>query len=99
MRDLEQIVAYVAADSPMNARSLLARLRSRAETLDVAPRRGRVVPELTRFGVRSWRELVVKPHRIIYRVAEKEVHVLTVFDGRRDLEDVLLERLLRIREQ
>jgi plasmid stabilization system protein ParE len=95
VQDLEEIVGYVAADSPANARSLLTRLRERAASLDTAPLRGRVVPELARFGIRSWRELLVKPHRIIYRVVESEVHVLAVFDGRRDLEDVLLERLVR----
>jgi addiction module RelE/StbE family toxin len=99
VRDLEEIVSYVAADIPVNAKNLLAKLRSRAEALDATPLRGRVVPELARFGIRSWRELVVKPYRIIYRVAEKEVHVLAVFDGRRDLEDVLLERLVRSRER
>jgi toxin ParE1/3/4 len=97
--DLEEIVGYVAADSLVNARNLLARLRSRAASLDVTPLRGRVVPELARFAIRSWRELVAKPYRIIYRVAEKEVYVLAIFDGRRDLEDVLLERLVRSRER
>ena len=99
VRDLEEIVGYVACDSPVSARNLLAKLRSRAESLFTSPMRGRVVPELARFGIRSWRELVVKPHRIIYRVAEKEVYVLAIFDGRRDLEDVLLERLVRSRER
>lgn len=98
VRDLEEIVSYVAADSPVNAKNLLAKLRRRAEALDTAPLRGRVVPELARFAIRSWRELVVKPYRIIYRVAEKDVYVLAIFDGRRDLEDVLLERLIRSRE-
>jgi toxin ParE1/3/4 len=45
--------------------------------------------------MRSWRELVVKPYRILYRVSSDTVTVLAVFDGRRDLEDLLLERLLR----
>lgn len=98
VRDLEEIVAYVAADSPGNARKLLKRLESRAEALDVAPLRGRVVPELARFGIRGWRELLVKPYRIVFRVGENEVWVLAVFDGRRDLEDVLLERLVRSSE-
>lgn len=99
VQDLEEIVSYVAAGSPVNARNLLAKLWRRAESLDTSPMRGRVVPELARFGIRSWRELVVKPYRILYRVAEKEVYVLAVFDGRRDLEDVLLERLVRSHER
>jgi len=64
-------------------------------SLETVPRRGRVVPELARFGMQTWHELLVKPYRIVYRVSGDTVTVLALFDGRRDLEDVLLERLLR----
>jgi len=95
VRDLEEIVSYVAADAAINARRLLAKLRDKAESLALTPGRGRVVPELGRFGIRTWRELLTKPFRVIYRLAGRSVLVLAVLDGRRDLEDVLLERLLR----
>ena len=95
VRDLEEMVSYVAADSPINARKLLTKLRGRAESLKRTPDRGRVVPELAHFGIRTWRELLVYPHRIIYRRAQRRVIVLAVIDGRRYLEDLLLERLLR----
>ena len=42
-----------------------------------------------------WRELVVKPYRIVHRIRENIVMVGAVVDGRRDLEDLLLERLTR----
>ncbi len=96
-RDLVDIIAYVAVDSPENARRLLKKLRRRAGSLESAPRRGRIVPELSGFGIRTFRELVSKPYRIIYRVAGDTVYVLAVLDARRDLQDVLLERLLRRR--
>ena len=54
-----------------------------------------MVPELAHFGMRTWRELVVRPYRLVYRIEGDTVTVLAVIDGRRDLEDVLLERLLR----
>lgn len=88
-------MAFVAADSMANAERILRRIRSRARSLARAPLRGRVVPELLSFGMRAWRELVVSPYRLIYRVEAHAVLVLAVFDGRRDLEDILLERLLR----
>jgi len=95
VRDLEELVSYAAADSPANAERLLERLEKRARTLDSSPSRGRVVPELAHFGLRNWRELLVKPYRIIYRIEERTVSVLAVLDGRRELEDLLLERLIR----
>ena len=93
--DLEELVSYIAVDAPINAHKVLARLKGKADTLELSPLRGRVVPELRQYGIRTYRELLVKPYRIVYRVAEKTVYVLAVCDGRRDLEDMLLERLLR----
>jgi plasmid stabilization system protein ParE len=53
------------------------------------------VPELLRHGLAVWRELIVKPYRILYRIEGQTVYVLAVLDSRRDLEDLLLERLVR----
>jgi toxin ParE1/3/4 len=95
VRDLEELVAYIATESPENAERVLARLEQRASTLETAPARGRVVPELARIGMRTWRELIIKPYRLIYRIGGDTVTVLALLDGRRDLEDLLLERLVR----
>lgn len=94
-RDLEELVTFIAADSPPDAERVLRRLEQRAATLESTPARGRLVPELRGFGMRTWRELVVRPYRLVYRIEGDTVTVLAVLDGRRDLEDVLLERLLR----
>ena len=90
-----EIVSFIARKSPVNARRLLIRLRSKADSLERSPQRGRVVPELAVTGTRAWRELVVRPHRIVYRIRGEIVLVGAVLDGRRDLEDLLLERLTR----
>jgi toxin ParE1/3/4 len=95
--DLEEIVEHIAAESPVNARSVLRRISDRAAALEVSPGRGRVVPELAGFGINNFREIVVRPYRLMYRVDGHTVSVLAVFDGRRDIEDVLLARLVRVR--
>jgi plasmid stabilization system protein ParE len=91
--DLLRLASWVAAESPADAVALLGRLRRRASTLATAPARGRVVPELAFFGIVGLREVVLRPYRIVYRIAGRTILVLGVFDGRRELEDVLLERL------
>jgi len=95
IEDLEEIVFYIASDSPITAEKILGRLQSRAASLESSPRRGRIVPELAHFGMRSWRELICKPYRIVYRIEKSKVYVLAVIDGRRNIEDFLLDRLLR----
>lgn len=93
--DLAEIAAFLALDSPQAAERALQRLESRAAALESTPARGRLVPELTRFQMRTWRELVIRPYRLVYRIDGDVVTVLAVLDGRRDLEDLVLERLLR----
>jgi len=91
--DLLRLACWVAADSPADAVALLAQLRRRAGSLATVPARGRVVPELAFFGISVLREVVERPYRIVYRITERTVAVVGVLDGRRELDDVLLERL------
>ena len=94
-RDLEEIISYIALDSKTNARKVLEKIKRKARSLRSSPQRGRVVPEFRDFELKTWRELVVPPYRIIYRIAERKVLVNAVLDGRRDLQDTLLGRLVR----
>ncbi|MDJ0853526.1 MAG: type II toxin-antitoxin system RelE/ParE family toxin [Myxococcota bacterium] len=94
-RDLEEIAAFLALDSQRTAERVLRRVEARVAALESSPARGRLVPELARFQMRTWRELVIRPYRLLYRIEGDTVTVLAVLDARRDLEDLLLERLLR----
>lgn len=94
-QDLEAIIDYIALDSIDRALDILSKLRDEAATLVSMPHRGRVVPELQAQSVTSYHELIVPPWRIIYRIGERQVYVMAVFDSRRNLEDILLERLTR----
>ena len=59
------------------------------------PIRGHLPPELERIGVLDYKEIHYKPYRIIYQIIESTVYVHCVLDGRRDLQQLLEERLLR----
>lgn len=96
--DLEEIGAFLARRSPAAARRILSKLERRASKLSQLPPRGRVVPELEPFGIREWRELIEPPYRIVYALTERRVSVMAVLDGRRDLQDELLLRLVRSRQ-
>jgi plasmid stabilization system protein ParE len=94
-QDLESIVVFVARDSPQAARRVMRNLRKGAETLKTFPERGRLVPELVDIGLHLYRELLATPWRIVYRISNNTVYVMMVIDGRRNAEDLLLERLVR----
>jgi toxin ParE1/3/4 len=93
--DLKHIIDYIAADSPGNALHLFKKIRQKASNLYALPERGRIVPELQGQGIHIYRELIVAPWRIIYRISDGTVFVLSVIDSRQNIEDVLLNRLLK----
>jgi toxin ParE1/3/4 len=79
----------------INAEKVITQLGKQAESLQQLPDRGRVVPELRKFGVLHYRELIHKPWRMIYSIRKHEVWIMAVVDSRRDLSDLLFERLAR----
>ena len=93
--DLKQIIDYIAIDSPGNALQILKKLKQKASSLYTLPERGRIVPELQGQGIQIYREIIVAPWRIIYRITDTTVFVLSVIDSRQNIEDVLLNRLIK----
>ena len=94
--DLEEITDFIERnDSSERADSVYDRIKETILKLETFPGRGRVVPELRDVGLREYREVLFKPYRILYFVSEKRVYVHCIFDGRRDVNDVLSQRFLR----
>jgi toxin ParE1/3/4 len=94
-QDLLDIHYYVARnDTPTKADKLLENLESTILRLQTMPLRGHVTPELERVGVLEFREVFFKPYRIIYQVMKTRVYVHCVLDGRRNMQDLLHERIL-----
>ena len=96
LTDAEEIVDYLLSeDGERAAVDLVTRIEAATARLGHLPRRGRVVPELSAEGIHTYRELVIPPHRLVYRVAQRRVIVVAFVDGRRDLGELLVARALR----
>ncbi len=93
--DLERIVSYIALTSVKNALAAADRIEKLAESLHTFPKRGRIVPELERHGLREWLQVTEAPWRLIYRIDKKRVEIVALVDGRRSLEDLLFDRLMQ----
>ena len=94
-RDLEELYDYIALhDSTRNANHVLEQIDKAFSKLSEFPQRGVYPKELLAMGIREYREIFFKPYRIIYRAMNKNVYVLLVVDGRRDMQSLLQRRLL-----
>lgn len=70
-----EAVDYIARERPAVAAAWLEELLERTAALRRFPRRGREVPEIARP---PYREIQHAPYRVIYRVDERQVVILTL---------------------
>lgn len=76
--DLDAIAAYIALDKPGAANWLVKRVFARVEQLALFPLSGGKPREIS--GT-PYRQLVINPLRIFYRVAGEQVFVVYVLRG------------------
>lgn len=81
--DINSIYDYIARDVPYYAELFINKLIEATDTLETHPRIGRCVPEAEDRD--SIRELIVQRYRIVYRIDNESIYILTVIHGSRDL--------------
>ncbi|MEM7356216.1 MAG: type II toxin-antitoxin system RelE/ParE family toxin [Acidobacteriota bacterium] len=80
LSQVQEIVEFIQRDKPKAAAKRADGVFDRVEALAVSPQQGRVVPEAGRSEVR---ELLHGRYRIIYRLDQKSISILTVRHGSR----------------
>jgi len=90
LHDLETIAEYIALDKPKAAKQLVQRVFQATDRLALFPKSGRVPPEISDL---PYREVIVPPCRVFYRIEQGKVFIVYVMRGGQELhESTLRER-------
>ncbi len=85
--DLNEIAQYIALDKPGAASHLVQKVFSKTERLEEFPESGRNPAELKKS---RYKEIIVGPCRIFYRIEKDKVYILYVMRSERKLRKYLL---------
>jgi len=77
---LSEIEEFITQNNPKRAVRFINYLIERAESVSQNPQIGRIVPEISNQNIR---EILAKKYRIVYRITENRIEILTVFEGHR----------------
>lgn len=88
LSDLSNIKNYIKKDSSHYAKVFIQKILSSIKILKDFPEIVRVVPE---YNIETVREIFIKSYRIIYRLENDIIFIVTVIHGSR-----LLKKLLKI---
>ncbi len=72
---LSEIAKYIAQDNPVAAERWVHKIFALVEKLPDFPERGRMVPEINHKMIR---EVISGNYRIIYKLEDREISILTV---------------------
>lgn len=86
---------YLFEVDEKTAAKIIDRLESAVNSLTVLSDRGSIPRELLSLGIRQYRQIMRKPYRIIYEILPDKVVVHAVLDGRRDMQTLLMQRLVQ----
>ncbi len=94
-QDVDDIIHYLVRQDSIEAVVRFHDLiLDQVETLARHPLRWSVAPELRKIGVTEYRELIIPPYSVFFRVRGSTLGIVGVLDRRRDLEEILLQRVL-----
>lgn len=95
-KDLIEIFIFVVRnDNLASANKLLDAIEKTCYKLEKLPERGHIPIELRPTGIKRYLEIHYKPYRIIYEIENDLVYIHSILDGRRSIQEILSERLLR----
>ena len=94
-KDLKEIVEYHYEVNKTYSKRLFNKIIERIRELETFPDKGRIVPELRDHNIVDYKELIEEYFRIVYRVFDEEVLLISIIDGRRNVEEVLIRKLQR----
>lgn len=86
LSDLSNIKDYIKKDSLHYSKIFIQKIITSIKILKNFPEIGRVVPE---YNIETIREIFVKSYRIIYRLENKTIFIVTVIHGSRLLKKVI----------
>lgn len=107
MNDLEILWSADAADSfndildyivqttgRESAERIYQKVITAVERLAAVPLMGKIVADLKDIGIDDVLEIHEGPWRIFYRVKDDRVFILTVIDGRRNIQELLINKVI-----
>lgn len=95
-QDVKELKLYVVKNFGKEAwQATLGRLRDSIKTLQTHPHAGKIPDELGTLNPPQYRQIISSMNRIIYEIRQRTIYIHVVCDNRRDMQEVLIRRVLR----
>jgi toxin ParE1/3/4 len=88
LEDLDEIIEYIAISNPTAAANLTSDVFLKVDRLDQFPKSGKKLIEIPEL---NYREIIVSPSRVLYRLEKNFAYVVHVFREEISLRKFMIE--------
>jgi toxin ParE1/3/4 len=93
--EIVEIISWYKYNVGKNiAQKIYAKINSQIKKLKDMPGTGKKVQLLKDIGINEYRQIVQDQWVIYYKVAKESIHIISVIDGRRNLEEILYKKII-----
>src|SRR5450830_715704 len=95
-QDLKELRVYILKNFSVETWSITyARIKEAIRNLQNFPQAGAIPDEIEKLNLSQYRQVVSGMNRVIYEVRQDVIYVHIIVDARRDMQALLMRRLLR----
>jgi toxin ParE1/3/4 len=93
--ELTEIISYIKYNTgKMTAEKIYRKIINKVNQISENPEGRRIAPLLREFGINYIHQLNISPWIIYYKVEDKKMEIISIIDGRRNLEEILYRKMM-----
>jgi toxin ParE1/3/4 len=93
--DLLKIIKYIKENTgKITAEKIYNKINSEIKRVSENPEARRISPLLKGFGITDIHQFNVKPWVVYYKAGNDIMEIISIIDGRRNLEEILYEKII-----
>jgi len=93
--ELAEIISYIKYNTgKMTAEKIYTKIMNKIKQISENPEGRRIVPLLREFGINYIHQININPWILFYKVGNKKMEIISIIDGRRNLEEILYRKML-----
>jgi len=93
--ELAEIISYIKYNTGrITAEKIYTKIINEVKRVSENPAGRRIAPLLRDFGINYIHQLNISPWILFYKVMEKRMEIISIIDGRRNMEEILYKKIM-----
>jgi len=93
--ELAEIISYIKNNTgKMTAKKIYTKIIKEVDKISENPEGRRIAPLLRELGINYIHQINISPWIVFYKTENRKMEIISIIDGRRNLEEILYQKMI-----